>query len=96
MSRAEEVINLRNRELAGQANIRSLWQETADRIYPYVNINSIQEPGSPRTTAIYDQTAMLDAEDMVSGLKQILIPAGQLFFAIKTSIENKSTDVSRR
>jgi len=84
MSEATEIIDLRNRELAAQANIRSLWQETADKLYPYVQIDSTFEPGTKRTTEIYDQTPMLDSEDMVSGLKQILIPSGQLFFAIKT------------
>ena len=82
---AEQIINLRNRELSAQSNIRSLWQQTADKLYPYVQIDSTYEPGSIRTTEIYDQTPMLDSEDMVSGLKQILFPSGQPFFAIKTS-----------
>jgi len=92
---AEEVIKLRDRELLAQSNIRSLWQETAERMYPYVNINSSSVAGSKRNTNIYDLTAMLDSEDMVSGLKQILIPSGQLFFAIKTSI-GVATDPVRR
>ena len=96
MSRAEEVIDLRNRELTLQANIRSLWQSTSDKLYPYVQINATYEPGSRRTTEIYDQTPMLDAEDMVSGLKQILIPSGQMFFAIKTGVNNENTDASQR
>ena len=92
----EEIINLRNIELSQQDNIRSLWQETGDKLYPYLNITSVTTPGSRRTTEIYDQTPMLDAEDMVSGLKQILIPAGQPIFAIKTGLANKITDVSQR
>ena len=96
MSRAEEIVNLRNRELTAQANIRSLWQSTSDKLYPYVQINATYEPGSRRTTEIYDQTPMLDAEDMVSGLKQILIPSGQMFFAIKTGVNNENTDASQR
>jgi len=84
-TKAEEIIDLRNRELQLQGNIRSLWQQTANKLYPYVQINATYETGSIRTTEIYDQTPMLDAEDMVSGLKQILIPAGQPFYAIKTS-----------
>ena len=95
-TRAEEVVNLRNRELTAQANIRSLWQSTSDKLYPYVQINATYEPGSRRTTEIYDQTPMLDAEDMVSGLKQILIPSGQMFFAIKTGVNNENTDASQR
>lgn len=96
MTEAEEIIDLRNRELALQANIRSLWQQTANKLYPYVQIDSTFEPGSIRTTEIYDQTPMLDAEDMVSGLKQILIPSGQPFFAIKIGTNNKINDTAQR
>ena len=96
MSRAEEIIDLRNRELAAQANIRSLWQQTANKLYPYVQIDSTFEPGSIRTTEIYDQTPMLDAEDMVSGLKQILIPSGQPFFALKVGTGNQTNDTVQR
>ncbi len=93
-TRAEEIIDLRNRELAAQANIRSLWQQTANKLYPYVQIDATYEPGSMRTTEVYDQTPILDAEDMVSGLKQILIPSGQPFFAIKTG-GNTSDSIQR-
>ena len=96
MSRAEDIIDLRNRELTQQANIRSLWQQTGDKLYPYVQINATFEPGSMRTTEIYDLTPMLDAEDMVSGLKQILIPSGQVFFAIKVGTNNEITDTVQR
>jgi len=96
MSRAEEIIDLRNRELNDQANIRSLWQETADKLYPYVQITATYAAGVPRTTEIYDQTPMLDGEDMVSGLKQILIPSGQTFYAVKTGNNNKITDTVQR
>ncbi len=95
-TKAEQVIDLRNRELALQANIRSLWQQTANKLYPYVQIDSTFEPGSIRTTEIYDQTPMLDSEDMVSGLKQILIPSGQPFFAIKIGTNNEINDTIQR
>ncbi|KKM69681.1 hypothetical protein LCGC14_1448290, partial [marine sediment metagenome] len=95
-TKAEEIIDLRNRELRLQANIRSLWQQTANKLYPYVQIDSTFEPGSIRTTEIYDQTPMLDAEDMVSGLKQILIPSGQPFFAMKIGGENTTNDSTQR
>ena len=94
MTSAEEVINLRNRELLAQSNIRNLWQETAEKMYPYVDINSTSAIGSARTTNIYDLTAMLDSEDMVSGLKQILIPSGQVFFSVE--LGGEQTDQSRR
>ncbi len=87
----EEVINLRDIELAAQDNIRTLWQDTSNFVYPYVDITAQRAVGHPRTKAIYDLTAMLDSEDMVSSLKQVLFPAGQVFFAIK--VGNTSTDL---
>ena len=95
-TKAEKIIDLRNRELVAQANIRSLWQQTANKLYPYVQIDSTFEPGSIRTTEIYDQTPMLDSEDMVSGLKQILIPAGQPFFSMKVGTNNEVNDNIQR
>lgn len=95
-TKAEEIIDLRNRELAAQAHIRNLWQQTANKLYPYVQIDSTFEPGSIRTTEIYDQTPMLDAEDMVSGLKQILIPSGQPFYALKVGSGNETNDTVQR
>ena len=79
----EQIIDIRNREKTRQDNIRSLWQETGDLLYPYVQITSKFLPGTRRTKDIFDLTPMLDAEDMVSNLKHILFPAGQMFFAIK-------------
>jgi len=92
----EEIIDLRNRELSAQGNIRSLWQETADKLYPYANITSTYSEGEIRTSDIYDLTPMLDAEDMVSGLKQILLPSGQMFFAIKVGTNNQLPDNVQR
>ncbi len=91
---AVEIIEIRNIELQLQANIRNLWQETSNKLFPYVQINATFEPGTKRTTEIFDVTPMLDSEDMVSGLKQILIPAGETFFAMK--IAGKLDDESQR
>ncbi len=91
----EQVIDIRNRELSRQANIRNIWQEASDFIYPYVNITSEFETGTRRTREIFDMTPLLDAEDMVSNLKHILFPAGQMFFAIKVG-NAKLSDNSQR
>ena len=45
----EEIINVRNIELAAQANSRTLWQETSDFVYPYVQITSKFEEGTSMT-----------------------------------------------
>ena len=92
----EEIINLRNIELAAQANIRSLWQDTANFIYPYMDITSTSAPGTSNTEEIYDMTPMLDAEDMVSNLKHVLFPAGQQFFSIKLTGIQKVPDTIQR
>jgi len=96
MNKEEEIIALRNRELTSQANIRTLWQNTADYLYPYINITSLYEPGTVRTDTIYDMTPMLDSLDMVSGLKYILIPSGQNFFSIKATKDLSTNDAVQR
>lgn len=93
---AEEIINLRNIELSAQANIRNLWQDTSNFVYPYVQITSKFEEGTRRTREIFDLTPMLDAEDMVSNLKHILFPAGQVFFAIKVGNNTQLPDNIQR
>jgi hypothetical protein len=88
--KANRVKQLWLRKLSKQANTRTLWQETSDNIYPYAKITSTYEAGEKRTTYIYDMTPMLDMLDTVSGLKHILIPTGQPFFAVKSSHVNQS------
>ncbi len=92
----EQIINLRNIELSAQGNIRNLWQETSDFVYPYIQITSKFEPGTRRTKDIFDLTPMLDAEDMVANLKHILFPAGQVFFAIKVGNNTELPDNIQR
>lgn len=93
---AKEYIQLQQIEESRQSNIRSLWQDTADIMYPYVQIVSTYESGTPRTKKIYDMTPYLDMCDMVSGLKFILIPMGQNFFAVKSAITNLKNDNAQR
>lgn len=92
----EEIINMRNIELTAQANIRNLWQDTSNFVYPYVQITSKFEPGTRRTREIYDLTPLLDSEDMVANLKHILFPAGQVFFAIRVGNNTKLPDNVQR
>ena len=92
----EEIINVRNIELSAQSNIRNLWQRTSDFVYPYVQITSKFEDGTDRTKEIFDLTPLLDSEDMVSNLKHVLFPAGQVFFAIKVGNSTKLPDNIQR
>lgn len=93
---AKETMAEYNRELQKQSNIRNLWQRTADHMYPYVQITSEFSAGTDRTQMIYDMTPMLDMLDMVSGFKQVLIPAGQTFFEIRVDDSLGRVDAVQR
>jgi len=94
--RANQIIAEYERENSRQANVRTLWQDTADFIYPYIDITTTRTVGEYRTDRLYDMTANLDMQDMVAGLKQILLPSGQLFFAIKMQREEDNNDKTTR
>ena len=80
---AEDIIALRNRERQAQANFRALWQQTADLMFPRENqIDTTQTPGTDKSLKVYDSTAMLDSQDMASGLSAAIIPTGQKFFGL--------------
>lgn len=82
--RAKKIINLRDRELSKQATFRSLWQETADLMFPRENqITNIQMAGTDKSRNIFNTTAVFDSQDMASGLSAAFIPSGQLFFGLK-------------
>ena len=83
MSKAEEIIKLRDKELGKQGNWRSLWQETADLIFPREDqIYQKTYLGEDKTRKRYDSTAVLDSQDMASGLSGAMIPTGQKFFGL--------------
>lgn len=81
--RAKEIIAEYGREETKQADSRSVWQSTADAIYPYVQITSEFTPGTQRMRDIPDITPIIAWKKMVAGFKQVLFPAGQTVFAIK-------------
>ena len=94
-ARAKEIINLRDRELSKQATFRSLWQETADLMFPRENqITNIQMAGVDKSRSIFNTTAVFDSQDMASGLSAAFIPAGQLFFGLKA--KNKELNENDR
>lgn len=86
---AEEIIQLYDREYANTANFRSLWQQTANLMFPRENqITTEQTPGLDKTLDVYDDTAKMDSQDMASGLSAALIPSGQRFFGLVPSNKN--------
>jgi len=83
---AERIIQLRNREQRAQENFRTLWQDTADLIFPRENqITSRELPGTHKALRVYDTTAIRDSQEMASGLSGAIIPTGGPFFGLKVS-----------
>lgn len=94
--KAQDYIAEFNREKQKQSNSRNLWQKTGDKMWPYVQVTGTYMPGTERTTEILSTVPMLDMLDMVSGFKQVLVPAGQTFFLIKVSSEYSENDRIQR
>ncbi len=81
--RAVEVIKEQEREEQLAANFRNLYQEVADHMLPRENqIIGVRTPGEDKSQQIFDPTAMLDLQDMVSGLSAAFFPPGELSFAL--------------
>ena len=84
--KAKDIISLEGKLRGQQSNFRNLWQDTADLTYPRENqIVDQNMPGQRKTDRIYDTTAIMESQNMASGLSQNLIPPGQKFFALKPS-----------
>jgi hypothetical protein len=84
MSKAQEIIELRDAAKSRQSNFLGLWQDTADYVYPQsYPIMGTRAPGDLLMTNIHDITAIEESENMTSGLINNLIPAGQRFFSLQ-------------
>jgi len=80
-ARAVEIIKEQEREEQSASNFRNLYQEVADQMLPRENqITNFRTPGEDKSKEIYDPTAMLDLQDMVSGLSAAFFPSGELSF----------------
>ncbi len=81
--RAIEVIKEQEREEQNASNFRNLYQEVADHMLPRENqIIGVRTPGEDKSKQILDPTAMLDLQDMVSGLSAAFFPPGELAFGL--------------
>ena len=81
--RAKEVIKEQEQEEQKVSNFRNLYQEVADHMLPRENqIIGNRTPGEDKSKQIYDPTAMLDLQDMVSGLSAAFFPPGELAFGL--------------
>ena len=87
--RAVEVIKEQEREEQNASNFRNLYQEVADHMLPRENqIIGVRTPGEDKSKQIIDPTAMLDLEDMVSGLSAAFFPPGELAFGL--TVKNRA------
>ena len=81
--RAKEVIKEQEREEQKVSNFRNLYQEVADHMLPRENqIIGVRTPGEDKSQQIFDPTAMLDLQDMASGLSALVFPSGELAFGL--------------
>ena len=81
--KAIEVIKEQEREEQNASNFRNLYQEVADHMLPRENqIIGVRTPGEDKSQQIFDPTAMLDLQDMVSGLSAAFFPPGELAFGL--------------
>ncbi len=81
--RAKEIIKEQEREETKAANFRNLYQEVADHMLPRENqIIGVRTPGEDKSQQIFDPTAMLDLQDMASGLSAAFFPPGELAFGV--------------
>ncbi len=85
MSRAEDLIMLYNFELSKAMNFRTLYQHTADLMFPHENsITRIEHPGREKTEVV-DQTGVMAGIEMTNGLSVNLFPPGQRFYNVVMS-----------
>ena len=83
---AKEIIALRDRELAKQANFRTLWQDISDMGTPFIKpIQREHTPGDELMRNLFDITMMEESENMASGLSNNIMPPGKEFFAIQAA-----------
>jgi len=80
----KEIVQLRDREKANQANFRSLWQDISDMGVPFTfQITGSQVAGAVLMRNIYDVTMMEEGENMASGLSNFIMPPGQKYFIVQ-------------
>ena len=81
--RVKDIIREYQLEELKAANWRSLYQQVADLMLPREDqITGQRTSGEDKSKKVYDPTAQLDLEDMVSGLSSTFFPAGQRAFSI--------------
>jgi hypothetical protein len=82
-NKAKEIIALRDRERSRQGNFRTLWQSTADLIFPQTyGISTQITPGTEVMSQLFDTTGVEEAENTSSNIVSSLFPPGQRFWTV--------------
>ena len=82
----KDIILLRDREVARTSTWRSVWQKTADLVFPRENqIDTQSYAGSQNSTIIWDNTAQQASKEMSAGMSVSIFPSGQKAFALGTT-----------
>lgn len=83
--KARDIIALYDREQSAAANFKTLYQNTADLIFPHENqITRTEHPGREKTE-IVDPTGVMASIEMTNGLSVNLFPPGQRFYNVVMS-----------
>jgi hypothetical protein len=94
-NKGKEIVDLRDRLKSQQNNFRTFWQDIANLIYPQTfPIVEILTPGTDLMSQVFDVTAILESENMASGLSNNIMPPGQQFFAVRPQVK-KLMDMQR-
>ena len=81
--RATNLIALYDREWGRSANFKTLYQNTADLMFPRENqITGSSSPGMDKSTDVIDPTGVMASIEMASGLSINLFPPGQRFYNV--------------
>lgn len=87
--RARQIILEQQREEQKALGFRNLYQDVANFMLPRENqITSERPSGEDKSIDIYDPTAIMDLDDMVSSLIQMFFPPGEQSFAITVKNRN--------
>jgi hypothetical protein len=85
---AEQYILMQQDEEQKAMNFRNLYQDVSNFMLPRENqITAERTAGEDKSLDIFDPTAMMDLDDMVSGLSNAFFPPGQQSFTF--TIENR-------
>jgi hypothetical protein len=88
----------RLRELEDRRNTWDIhWQEIAERVWPAADeFLTVREPGSKRSTKIYDATAALALEKFAAAMESMLTPRAQKWHTLRATDDELNRDTETK